>query len=63
MSYNVHILIHTPNGYMNYGVLDGTAVFDFESYLGCEIKNSARARFKPLLQIGKHVNNFNASCP
>ena len=31
--------------------------------LGCEIKNSVRAGFKPLVQIGKHVNNLNASYP
>ena len=39
------------------------SAFDFESYLGCEIKNSVRAGFKPLIQIGKHVNNLNASYP
>ena len=48
MSYNVHNLIHIPDDYMNLGVLDAMSV---------------RAGFKPLVQIGRHANNLNASYP
>ena len=60
ISYNVHSLLHIPDDYLNYGVLDECSAFDFENYLGCEIKNSVRAGYKPLNQIGKHVNKLNA---
>ena len=63
ISYNVHNLMHIPDDYLNYGVLDDISAFDFENYLVCEVKNSVRAGFKPLVQIGKHVTRKNSVIP
>ena len=65
LSYNVHNLVHIPDDYLHYGVLDKLSAFQFESFLGSHIKGAVRGGYKPLMQVGKHiqVENENIVAP
>lgn len=57
--YNVHAFTHLTEDYSRFGSLDRVSAFSFESYLGCNVKGAVRSGFKPLQQIGKHINRIN----
>ena len=55
--------MHLPEVYQEFGIIDNVSAFNFESYLGSEIKSSVRAGFKPLVQVGHHVSRLNNIVP
>ena len=60
VTYNVHNLIHLTDDYVKFGPLIQVSAFQYESYLGSQIKGSVRAGFKPLKQIAPHIDRLNS---
>lgn len=52
--YNIHVLSHLPDDFLNFGALDNFSAFPFENYLG-NIKNLVRSSQKPLQQICRRI--------
>ena len=55
ISYNVHSLLHIPDDYLKFGLLDNVSCFKFENYLGC-IKNRISGKNRPLEQLARHIS-------